>query len=400
MKYSFFFKWFKVLVRIKNRAEFKFILNGSYVWWSKYKIVICNNFEENNIFTTKINYAKERRKIFQSKWSKSLGIIQPELSFLIQKSSDSSTNTINDCKDIGKGEKQLRFSQILSSVKSTKSLGIKSQIKHPWVAAYNANPHNSISKFKKEVVKAITSSKTKSLIKSSNFNDLKSFRSPQKHLEPLFDMATSVMRNPNNIGDAFDKEFFFSEIGLKLEDSMEEQKINDKSWNIDKLTGKSIYKLKFLLKSSNNYSKGAIKLLKSISTSSVSEESNHDIFKLISSGYLISKSKSKPSEDAFFIHDKAVGVADGVGGWARFGVDWSKFANEIMNRWRKYWERMGKFEKYTSDVFLSNKFIENCEEIYNTISKETRRKKLHSNSFWLNQQGQSGELSYSNDQKF
>ena len=211
-------------------------------------------------------------------------------------------------------------------------------------------------------------------------------------------MVTSVMRNPNNIGDTFDKEYFFSEIGLKLNDK-EGSKNHKKSRNTNYSANKSINKLKFLLRSANDCTDRKFRLLKSLSSSSVSEDSNQVSFQLVSSGYLISKWKNQPSEDAFFIHEKAVGVADGVGGWSRFGIDWSKFSNELMKRCRKYWERLERFEKFTSDIFLSNKFIENWERIFDSITEENKRIRLHSNSFWFNQQGQAVELSNSNDHK-
>jgi serine/threonine protein phosphatase PrpC len=48
-------------------------------------------------------------------------------------------------------------------------------------------------------------------------------------------------------------------------------------------------------------------------------------------GHIISKDEEKSSEDAVFTHPNALGVADGVGGWIKYGISSSKFSNELMN---------------------------------------------------------------------
>lgn len=50
----------------------------------------------------------------------------------------------------------------------------------------------------------------------------------------------------------------------------------------------------------------------------------------MSGSNIISKSKGKPAEDSLFVTPTAVGIADGVGGWIEYGVDSSKFSNELM----------------------------------------------------------------------
>ncbi len=36
-------------------------------------------------------------------------------------------------------------------------------------------------------------------------------------------------------------------------------------------------------------------------------------------------------EDAFFVHERAIGVADGVGSWNKYGISAAAFANELMD---------------------------------------------------------------------
>lgn len=45
---------------------------------------------------------------------------------------------------------------------------------------------------------------------------------------------------------------------------------------------------------------------------------------------LIPKNKNTPSEDAYFITEKGVGVSDGVGGWNAYGINSSLFSNNLM----------------------------------------------------------------------
>lgn len=44
-----------------------------------------------------------------------------------------------------------------------------------------------------------------------------------------------------------------------------------------------------------------------------------------------SQNNKKPSGDAFFVSKYGIGVADGVGGWGAYGIDPSKFSEDLMN---------------------------------------------------------------------
>jgi protein phosphatase PTC7 len=71
------------------------------------------------------------------------------------------------------------------------------------------------------------------------------------------------------------------------------------------------------------------------STDDSSEEDFDCQPEFISNGFVISKEPRKKSEDAIFVGPRALGVADGVGGWANFGIDSSKFSTELMKNWSK-----------------------------------------------------------------
>jgi hypothetical protein len=64
-----------------------------------------------------------------------------------------------------------------------------------------------------------------------------------------------------------------------------------------------------------------LKLLKSYSTDLLADFNSNKQLKFTAAGHLISKSKSKPCEDAYFVHENALGIADGVGGWSYFNID-------------------------------------------------------------------------------
>ena len=70
----------------------------------------------------------------------------------------------------------------------------------------------------------------------------------------------------------------------------------------------------------------------------------------MSSGHIIPKCKNKPSEDAVFTSTKALGVADGVGGWATMGIDSSKFSNELL---RNFAEEVKTLQK-SKDIRINS----------------------------------------------
>mmetsp|Transcript_43268 Transcript_43268/g.50788 ORF Transcript_43268/g.50788 Transcript_43268/m.50788 type:complete len:102 (-) Transcript_43268:356-661(-) len=72
------------------------------------------------------------------------------------------------------------------------------------------------------------------------------------------------------------------------------------------------------------------------STDDTSDESEAKRLEFVSGGHIIPKSTQKPAEDAFFANKAALGIADGVGGWANFGIDSSEFSNELMQNCNKH----------------------------------------------------------------
>ncbi len=57
---------------------------------------------------------------------------------------------------------------------------------------------------------------------------------------------------------------------------------------------------------------------------------------LSSSAVSLPKPGKRRGEDAFFDHPHAVGVADGVGGWAKHGIDSGEYAESLMKEsWRR-----------------------------------------------------------------
>lgn len=119
----------------------------------------------------------------------------------------------------------------------------------------------------------------------------------------LHGLVTPVMRDPREIFDPL----FFGEEDLS-NDGVSSRSRNSINFEItiDHLKGKV---------------QSGLKLMKSYSTDILSESDNSIQMKFVASGHLISKTKNKSCEDAYFVHEKALGIADGVGGWSRFNIN-------------------------------------------------------------------------------
>lgn len=196
----------------------------------------------------------------------------------------------------------------------------------------------------------------------------------------LNDLVTPVIREPEKV---FDFAYFGNNSQISMKDEFSRN-------HEDTL---------MLLRSNKEKHMNDPKLFKSYSTDTLSEDEFVCDFKLVSAGNLISKSKSKPCEDAYFTHSKAVGIADGVGGWARFGIDCSKFSNELMKRCLIFCKNFEKMRKFTIDLVRSTEFQSNFGDIYKSIASEMKARRLHSNSFCNLQQGGESLHSKSNSSK-
>ena len=50
MKYSFFHKAFKAKINIQDNCQFKFIIDGNFIWWSSYPMAYSSEKFTNNVF--------------------------------------------------------------------------------------------------------------------------------------------------------------------------------------------------------------------------------------------------------------------------------------------------------------------------------------------------------------
>lgn len=57
-----------------------------------------------------------------------------------------------------------------------------------------------------------------------------------------------------------------------------------------------------------------------------------DQFIFLGGAFNIPKNQKGPSEDAYFMNEKGVGVSDGVGGWNSYGIDSSRFSTTLMKQ--------------------------------------------------------------------
>jgi hypothetical protein len=175
--------------------------------------------------------------------------------------------------------------------------------------------------------------------------------------------VTPVIRNPEDI---FDKEFFAEVPPLPFSPYVNSRNREE---------------LRHFIQAARVRYQQDPKLIKSYSTDTISLEDSTRELKFVSSGHLIPKYKSQPCEDAYFLHENALGIADGVGGWARFDIDCSRFSREIMQRCQAFCEKYNKMKKFTIDFIKASEFRLNFAEVYNSITSHVKTRRLHSNSF-------------------
>ncbi len=65
-----------------------------------------------------------------------------------------------------------------------------------------------------------------------------------------------------------------------------------------------------------------------------------DTLVFIGHGFNIPKTLAAPSEDAFFVTEKGVGVSDGVGGWSNYGINSSLFSGTLMKECQRFLTRL------------------------------------------------------------
>lgn len=69
---------------------------------------------------------------------------------------------------------------------------------------------------------------------------------------------------------------------------------------------------------------------------SISNSIEDDSFIFVSEAHSIPKNPDQPTEDAYFLTKKGLGVSDGVGGWNNYGIDSSLFSNALMQECKKF----------------------------------------------------------------
>ena len=67
-----------------------------------------------------------------------------------------------------------------------------------------------------------------------------------------------------------------------------------------------------------------------ITAQTCAEEENGPEIKLVCGVYAVGK-MAHSNEDAYFIHERGLGVADGVSGWNDYGFSSSEFSTQLMN---------------------------------------------------------------------
>lgn len=354
MEYSLFFRAFRARVLIKDSNRFKFIVNGRYIKANTF--ITRNNKSRRNTY---LNYT------WRSLEMKATALVDPSID-----TESVSANKKISSKPENQAQKHLSFIKLCKHIKSSEMNMKKwSTVKHPNSQLYMSRQKNklySTSKGAKKLVSS-TSSIQASLRRQTRSTKLSIL--PTKKEQLLSELVTPVIRNPEDI---FAKEFFCEIPQLPFSPHVNSRNREE---------------LRHFIQAARVKYQQDPKLIKSYSTDTISLEDSTRELIFVSSGHLIPKYKSKSCEDAYFLHENALGIADGVGGWARFDIDCSRFSREIMKRCQTFCEKYIKMKKFTIDFIKASEFRLNFAEVYNSIASHVKTRRLHSNSFCHTQQG-------------
>lgn len=161
----------------------------------------------------------------------------------------------------------------------------------------------------------------------------------------------------------FDEEFFNSESPLKRKS----KKLNYKE------------KLKNLMNEKSKQCQETIQ--KSHKNKNLNDWSSTKELKFISGNVLMSKGNVEECEDACFIHNQAIGIADGVGGWANYGMSSADFSNELMKRCLELCTKMVQIRKFAADNIKSEEFKLKFSDFNSSVSNQIKSRRFHANSF-------------------
>jgi serine/threonine protein phosphatase PrpC len=365
MTYSHFHRAFKAKVVMKEKTYFKFLVNGKYICSNSYP---TTPDKDHNIFKLAEN---KRRVTYLTHKTKSV------------EWNDTPLLKINNSLDLMLANKTKSYNKPkimkLSSYSAmTNLISLANKIHSP----HHKKPHPNSKIYSGWLSKDGSSKKNKKqkLRWSIEAKDCSSgekigekFRFDKKFgwkkFMNLNDLVTPVMRDPREVFDPL----FFGEEDLS-NDGVSSKSRNNINCEIklDHLKGKM---------------QSGLKLMKSYSADDLSKCDNSIQLKFVASGYLISKAKNKSCEDAYFVHGKALGIADGVGGWSRFNINWSLFSKELMKNSFTFWKRFTKLQNlkgWNSKIGWSSKF---SSEILQNISSTDILLRRNSNSFCQEQQG-------------
>ena len=365
MEYSLYFRAFRARVLIKDSNQFKFIVNGRYQCSKLYKTTAIH---QNNTFQVRENKSK-RNAYLNYTWRS----VELKASVLVSSSTVTGLDPANKkiaSKPENRAQKHLSFIKLSKHIRSSElSMKKASTVKHPNSQVYMSRQKNKLHGTSKLGKKLVTSTSSIQATLRRHTRSHKLSIIPTKKEQLLSELVTPVIRNPEDI---FDKEFFAEVPPLPFSPYVN-------SRNREELRH-------FIQAARVRYHKDP-KLIKSYSTDTISQEDSTRELKFVSSGHLIPKYKSQPCEDAYFLHENALGIADGVGGWARFEIDCSRFSREIMKRCQAFCEKYNKMKKFTIDFIKASEFRLNFAEVYNSITSHVKTRRLHSNSFCHTQQG-------------
>ena len=363
MEYKFFHRSFMARATAKDTVHCKFYVNGIETVSKAYKITQI--VKEKGISIQDIE--KQRNEpilntvnvieLSKSEEKTTKGEINESRRELIGKNSIDEEVVVETRKQKDEIRTHSQTSTILKMLPSSKSSPCLIPKKNPKVVAEKRRAMKKVKSIE------VRPKHKRRFLGVNKLNSINISKMSDSDYHPLMnDLVSTVINDPETI---FDEEFFDSESPLKQKNKTNYRQQLRRVIN-------SVIKDSPFKSSKNVHHYGA----------------NHKYLKFVSGHWLLSKWNVSPCEDACFTHKRAIGIADGVGGWSAFGLSSADFSTELMKRWKKLINKIVKIQKFTSNIIKSSGFQLEIEDFACPVSEQIKARKLHANSFCHNQQGQ------------
>ena len=340
MKYSFFYRSFMAKIKISEGDQFKFIINGTFVWCNRYPLIYTKEKFSNNWFTLRRNLSKNFH----------LKLINPSKSF---GEFGNSNTTLNRSKELYLRKRNskilghfnnniLKHPKLLSGSSVLKFEGFSPDItlRKRSILSKTIQPSSIMSADKQEMYTAIARLGTLDPYTSSldryntdyrtiegglHSNVSKKAISDKKIKNIIIEHTKTPLQIINNPITAHS----FGDDNHSLRDDFSDFS-DDDLYFIDEFLINTPFEV--------NNNEQNLRINDDIESRKNTKSSQADlrtqmsdkVYEFVGNSVKTSKNSSKPCGDSWFVSKLGMGIADGVGGWSSYGIDSSKFSTSLM----------------------------------------------------------------------